>query len=468
MKRLILFSTIVLCMTAIMSIAPLTVNAQDAARVTKNINEYSYQKYGAYHFYAPNYESPLLGELISGRLYASQEGNAVTVTGNYFGDSNEHSCYWLSGNIRDPASYTWTTWTVWPSVVAYADRDVTIVWQGMMRGMLITGGTLIIQSGRLERLSGGNVIMESGIINHSIDNPTSSNGCMIEVANLTINGGEMITNRDADITHPNIHVKYSDYSSSDGTLVMNNGQVTAEIIEARYSYINGGTITGNLHGRGIPNRIEMSGGTVNGIVSAERILINGGNVVTVMGRKGTHNEVKITGGYVDNLIATRYGYAAYLSGTVESISLEESTGDSDPRLVEVSTLEIPTSWNNTSNGLTAHDGQVAPTWDLSGDVPKIKFDNWTSIEWGTKITGNGIDNISQIKTVKAWTQNGILHVSGLTGNESIKIIDLTGNILVNNQYPESGIDVSYLPSGIYLLQIVLPENKVISQKFVKK
>ncbi len=61
-----------------------------------------------------------------------------------------------------------------------------------------------------------------------------------------------------------------------------------------------------------------------------------------------------------------------------------------------------------------------------------------------------------------------IYITNSTKKASIKIIDLNGIILINNRYHESGIDVSHLPTGLYLLQIALPEGEVVTEKFIKR
>ncbi len=81
-----------------------------------------------------------------------------------------------------------------------------------------------------------------------------------------------------------------------------------------------------------------------------------------------------------------------------------------------------------------------------------------------KETGTGQ---SEILTIYPNPVVDRIYISGLTGNASLKIIGLNGNVLINNQQAEPKIDVSSLQSGMYFLQISLSGGEVITKKFIK-
>ncbi|MCL2492182.1 MAG: hypothetical protein FWE87_05480 [Coriobacteriia bacterium] len=120
--------------------------------------------------------------------------------------------------------------------------------------------------------------------------------------------------------------------------------------------------------------INICGGTVeaNGVNSVALSTIDGkikvyGGTVSATGTDG-----------IAILIGTD-GVAAFLDGTCDGrFVIDDGWGI----IVKVDTVEVPASWDGTSDGLEIvstnnwdpDDGEQTVTWDLSGDVPVIVFD----------------------------------------------------------------------------------------------
>ncbi len=113
-----------------------------------------------------------------------------------------------------------------------------------------------------------------------------------------------------------------------------------------------------------------------------------------------------------------------------------------------------------------HDGILVKVTNTIANISRITF-------YGSKLTGTfsptGITT-TEANDILVYPNPVIdyIYFSGLTGNISVKIIDLKGNVLISNPKAESKIDVSHLPSGFYFLQINFQDGKIITEKLIKK
>ncbi len=64
--------------------------------------------------------------------------------------------------------------------------------------------------------------------------------------------------------------------------------------------------------------------------------------------------------------------------------------------------------------------------------------------------------------------SGHIYFANLNENARIKIININGETVVNNHINNPEINVSHLPSGPYLLQVILPDGKLLTRKFIKE
>jgi uncharacterized GH25 family protein len=62
------------------------------------------------------------------------------------------------------------------------------------------------------------------------------------------------------------------------------------------------------------------------------------------------------------------------------------------------------------------------------------------------------DIIPQTKPLKAWTQNGRLHVSGLTVGKPWSVYSVSGQIIYHNIAVEDEADVPLTVRGVYIVK----------------
>ncbi len=110
-----------------------------------------------------------------------------------------------------------------------------------------------------------------------------------------------------------------------------------------------------------------------------------------------------------------------------------------------------------------------PAWkmDLSPNINN----GFPILLWQTE--GQGGNNILENKIVPEWKiyPNPVtdrIYFTNLPEKAAIKIIDIDGKLIANNYTNVTEMDLSHLPAGLYLLQMTLPDGKVINQKIVKK
>ena len=136
--------------------------------------------------------------------------------------------------------------------------------------------------------------------------------------------------------------------------------------------------------------IVISGGVISSscyaIYTDGNVAVTGGTVSPIFTRNGT---IAVTGGTVESIElgvpsmmgdGIDYGpcAAAYLEGTcIELLEFYDFLP-----IVEVDTLAVPKSRDNTDAGITVKAGTDTALWDCTGAVPVIRFSNGKSIEWG--------------------------------------------------------------------------------------
>jgi len=84
--------------------------------------------------------------------------------------------------------------------------------------------------------------------------------------------------------------------------------------------------------------------------------------------------------------------------------------------------------------------------------------------------GTGIETVGREENALSLYPNpvhDVLHIGGLTGAVTVKVVDFSGRIVFTKQNVIESVDVSSLPAGIYLLQINA-NGETMVKKFIKK
>ena len=168
---------------------------------------------------------------------------------------------------------------------------------------------------------------------------TGSNCVVIFVnkGNVTVSGGRIL----------GFGQNVSVIEVNNGNIAISGGEIIADGDDWGYAY----TVCVNISGT---------------------IAVTGGSVLSI---NAMHNVVIYAGG----------GLAAYLKGTCDGIFQTYGTSI----IVEVESLNIPSSYGGTNDGLTRKEGNAitAVKWDVSGTVPLISFNNGAyTIEWKAPAT----------------------------------------------------------------------------------
>ncbi len=111
-----------------------------------------------------------------------------------------------------------------------------------------------------------------------------------------------------------------------------------------------------------------------------------------------------------------------------------------------------------------------PAWKM--DLATHINSGFPILLWQKESTGSSIPEtkLSSESEWKIYPNPVTDHIffNNLPGNATIHIVNINGKVVINNRIDTSQMDVSHLSAGLYLLQIILPEGKVSTQKFIKK
>jgi hypothetical protein len=241
----------------------------------------------------------------------------------------------------------------------------------------------IILTNNIDITSDITIISTAG--DHTI---TIASGCSIKVqnGNLILGDGTntnlltlLSTSKTIHVVSGTVHIKKGGTVSATGTnsiaIYADNGDVLVSggTVSATGSYCSAiETNTGN---------VIVSGGTViadgNGLHGCYAIYLYNPGTVTITG-----GSVSVVNSVANMLAITLAGggLAAYLKDTCTGTHSVSGSGI----IVEVDSIEIPSAYSGTTNGLTRKEGGVLTNvkWDLSGTNPVISFNNGQyTIEW---------------------------------------------------------------------------------------
>jgi hypothetical protein len=96
---------------------------------------------------------------------------------------------------------------------------------------------------------------------------------------------------------------------------------------------------------------------------------------------------------------------------------------------------------------TAVDGWTTQNGKLPGLFGK-------TVDMPEHLGGVGINEITQSQTLTAWCKEGMLHVSGLAAGELWSVYTMAGRLVGRHNLKAGSItiDVSHLPSGVYIIK----------------
>lgn len=93
------------------------------------------------------------------------------------------------------------------------------------------------------------------------------------------------------------------------------------------------------------------------------------------------------------------------------------------------------------------------------------FDDDPIISCADQTTATSHQKSSEVNIYTNPTQNTI-RFDGLSGDESLRITDMSGRLLLTSEDAQSPTDISSLKSGLYIVQLVDKKNVVI-KTFIK-
>jgi hypothetical protein len=64
----------------------------------------------------------------------------------------------------------------------------------------------------------------------------------------------------------------------------------------------------------------------------------------------------------------------------------------------------------------------------------------------------GLEDVPQAKTLKAWTQNGRLHVSGLAVGQVWRVYNISGSLVYHSMADSNEANIVLSVRGIYIVQ----------------
>jgi hypothetical protein len=67
-------------------------------------------------------------------------------------------------------------------------------------------------------------------------------------------------------------------------------------------------------------------------------------------------------------------------------------------------------------------------------------------------SSTGLEEVAQAKTLKAWTQNGRLHVSGLAVGQVWRVYNISGSLVYHSMAESDEANIALPVRGIYIVQ----------------
>jgi len=121
---------------------------------------------------------------------------------------------------------------------------------------------------------------------------------------------------------------------------------------------------------------------------------------------------------------------------------------------------------NTTCNYPLDNGKI--TFSAPGDYP-VTISNPALLDGSVQQTfhvvqqGTGVGNVPPSKSLEAWMQNGMLHVSGLTAGQSWRIYNASGELVYQSIANGEQADIPLFASGVYLIQSGGKTVKVIKE-----
>ena len=151
--------------------------------------------------------------------------------------------------------------------------------------------------------------------------------------------------------------------------------------------------------------------------------------------------------------------------TVEAVTLTPSTtGQSAEYAINQSETTVPaTGWGSstTFSGLTRETTYYVWARSAAND----NYNTGTAKPSAGITTGadTGIDEIEPAK-LKAWTQNGSLHISGLTPGEALGVYTVAGQQVYNHVVDSCETDIPLRTQGVYIIRHTGKTVKAVFEK----
>ena len=371
---------------------------------------------------ANNYANVTVGGNVNAKFYGvyAQNGSVVKVTGNTTGDNS--TCSNCGPYIPG---------TQGEGIRAISGSNVSVGGDaiGVVYGICAYDNATVTVSGSatgqygIQARSGSNVSV-TGVAKGTYDGISASDG-----ANVTVTEGAT-------------GVRFGVYASGNNTTVTVSGDVSGSVESGVYAGDNShvtvsGDVIGGRDGLSVHNATVIVDGSVTGNISGIQTM--DGATITISGDVTGVDGVRIQMGGSGNMTAQSYYYdkaEVTIDGQIKILN-------DGAYILFYTTYPLA----NTGFELTHDDNQ--PTSSKQGYLEYTDGFNYVWVK-GDDITGTDI--IPQpSSTLKAYIQNGRLHVSGLTVGDLWTVYNLSGMIVHQNRAAAEEADINLPAKGIYII-----------------
>ena len=350
----------------------------------------------------------------NGGIAAGNGGAVITVNGDVTSDgqgasANQGGSFTVNGNITAGAR----------AIHADGGLNVTVtgnVWSTGDWGIYSKNSNVQINVGGVVTSSSNwGIVAESGTI--SVGNVNASNGVMVS------NKGTTVT-VDGTITASKIYIQ----TGSTSKTINNYESVTT--LTGYLTYTDGTSTVW----------VKSAGATPTIIAQPQSVTVNTGKTATLI----------VTASVSDGGMLSYQWYRNNTNSSSGGTAIGGATGNGySPSTTIAGTYYYYVVVTNTNNGVS---GKTTAT--ATSAVAIVTITN-----------GTGIENVSQTNALKAWVQNGTLHVSGLTAGKPWRVYTVT-SVLVTSPGPSKGgeeVTTSLPGHGIYIVQSGNWTVKVMSE-----
>lgn len=190
-------------------------------------------------------------------------------------------------------------------------------------------------------------------------------------------------------------------------------------------------------------------------------------------------ELGITYGFPDNSHIAGHEAIVLCSDSLMFIELYNMTpfGQYSRKLSNKSeNLVLADTWGNIIDEVHYYDSEPWPT-EADGNGPYLElkdlnFDNGLAESWTTGNDLTGIKDFADNQGVAIYPNptSGHIHIVLLENATRCQIIDLMGNVLqeTSPSSPNFNLDLSHLPSGMYVVKVQFACGKMVFEKVVKQ